>query len=72
MSMRMGASISTPYLPRAARHVPYALATIVLVGMQPVLTQVPPKLVPFDDGHLMTGVRRVELPGAVRIVRCRL
>ena len=35
---------STPYsTARAAMRAAYALATIVLVGMQPVLTHVPPK-----------------------------
>ncbi len=35
---------STPYsAARAAMRAAYALATIVLVGMQPVLTHVPPK-----------------------------
>src|SRR6516164_8444189 len=44
MSTRIGPSIATPYAaPLRAAHAARALAISVLVGMQPLLTQVPPK-----------------------------
>ena len=63
--------VPTPYsAPRRAVCAAWALATRVLVGMHPVLTQVPPIVFALDDGDGLTGVgepagqRRARLPGA--------
>jgi len=56
MSMRTAAPTSTPYCAaRRASWAAYALATSVLVGMQPVLTQVPPKSFALNQADPLTG-----------------
>lgn len=61
MSTRTGPT-STPYsAARAAMRAAYALATIVLVGMQPVLTQVPPKALRSMTATFMPAPARREV-----------
>ncbi len=58
MSTRMPPSISIPKsFARRAMCATRALATIALVGMQPVLTHVPPKRDSFDNRYFLTAIR---------------